>query len=88
MSLEEYFESLLKRLEESDIGNDGKDANGFFEPTRAMLFQRLNLLRDLHGKPQAKAMVRSAWQYVVEHAPADWLKMDADLKTQIKDMLA
>lgn len=88
MSLETYFESLLARLENSDIGNDGKDANGFFEPTRAMLYQRLSLLRDLHGKPAAKAMVRTAWQYVVEHGPAEWLKMDTSLKKQIEQMLA
>jgi hypothetical protein len=88
MTLETYFESLLERLESSDIGNDGKDANGFFEPTRAMLYQRLSLLRDLHGKPPAKAMVRTAWQYVVDHAPAEWLKMDDSVKKQIAQMLA
>ena len=88
MNLETYFETLLERLEKSDIGNDGKDANGFFEPTRAMLYQRLNLLRDLHGKPHAKVMVRTAWQYVVDHAPAEWLKMDASLKKEIQEMLS
>ena len=87
MNLEDYFNSLLKRLESSDIDNAGKDPNGFFEPTRAMLYQRLSLLRDLHGKPNAKPMVRTAWQYVVDHVPPEWLKMDKELKSEIQKML-
>lgn len=88
MDLKSYFESLLKRLEESDIQNNGKDASGFFEPTRAMLFQRLNLLRDLHGKPAAKPMVREAWKYVVDHAPPEWLIANDEQKAALKQMLA
>lgn len=87
MSLDSYFKKLLEKLENSEIGNDGKDANGFFEPTRAMLYQRLNLLKDLHGKPAARMMVKTAWDYVVEHVPPEWLKMSPAEKSEIRKML-
>ncbi len=87
MGLANYFDSLIKKLEESDIQNNGKDKDGFFEPTRAMLLQRLMLLRDLHEKPGAKAMVKTAWQYVVEHAPPEWLVMTDDQKKEMKKIL-
>ena len=87
MSLEKYFTTLIAKLEASDIQNNGKDKDGFFEPTRAMLLQRLNLLRDLHENPRAKAMVKTAWQYVVEHAPAEWLVATPEEKVEISKML-
>ena len=87
MSLESYFTDLIGRVESSDIHNNGKDKDGFFEPTRAMLLQRLHLLKDLHAKPSAKPMVKTAWQYVVEHAPAEWLVLNADQKQQLRKIL-
>jgi hypothetical protein len=87
MSLDTYFTSLIERLEASEIQNNGKDKGGFFEPTRAMLLQRLSLLRDLHGKPQAKPMLKTAWQYVVEHAPPEWLVLSEEDKKELKKIL-
>ena len=87
MSLESYFSSLIDRVESSEIQNNGKDKDGFFEPTRAMLLQRLHLLRDLHAKPSAKPMVTTAWQYVVEHAPPEWLVLTSDQKQELKKIL-
>lgn len=85
--MEAYFSSLIEQVEASDIQNNGKDKNGFFEPTRAMLLQRLNLLKDLHTKPGAKPMVRSAWQYVVEKLPAEWLILDEPSKIELRKIL-
>lgn len=87
MALEQYFKNLLQRVEDSDIQNNGKDDGGFFEPTRAMLIQRISLLRDLHNKPNAKGMVKSAWQYVVKKLPPDWLILSEDEKAELKKIL-
>jgi hypothetical protein len=87
MSLDQYFQSLIHKVEESEIQNNGKDRNGFFEPTRAMLLQKLNLLRDLHGKPRAQVMVKQAWEYVVEHLPPEWLVLDAKEKSELQKIL-
>jgi hypothetical protein len=74
MSLEHFFKSLLDKVESSeDITNAGKDAEGFYKPTRTILLRHLQLLKDLHGKPLAKNMVKSSWAYVVEHVPPEWL---------------
>ncbi|MBO9666187.1 MAG: hypothetical protein J7501_05185 [Bdellovibrio sp.] len=74
MSLEQFFTDLIKKAEESDIvTNAGKDAEGFYKPTRTILFRHLNLLKDLHQKPLAKPMLKSSWAYVVEHLPSEWL---------------
>jgi hypothetical protein len=88
MSLENYFSTLIQKVEASDIQNNGKDKNGFFEPTRAMLLQRLNLLKDLHGKPNAKAMVQAAWQYVTEHLPPEWLILKPDEKSELLNIIS
>lgn len=87
MSLDAYFNKLLQRIESSEIGNNGKDKDGFFEPTRAVLTQRLHLLRDLHSKPGARVMVKDAWDYVVEHAPPEWLVMTAAEKEEMRKIL-
>ena len=87
MDLKNYFQNLLNRLEHSEIQNNGKDRNGFFEPTRDMLFQRLSILRDLHGKENAKPMVKTAWDYVVAHVPPDWLVLTEDEKQALKKIL-
>jgi hypothetical protein len=87
MELKQYFESLLERLENSDIQNNGKDRNGFFEPTRDMLFQKLSMLRDLHTKPNAKPMLKSAWEYIVTHVPPEWLVLSPEQKRELKKML-
>lgn len=74
MSLDIYFKSLIKRVEESDeITNAGKDKDGFYKPTKTILLRHLNLLKDLHEKPLAKQMIKTSWAYVVENVPAEWL---------------
>jgi hypothetical protein len=89
MSLEPYFNSLIEKVEaSSEITNAGKDKEGFFLPTRSVLLQKLHMLKDLHAKKNAKPMVRDAWQFVVEHLPAEWLVLDKDQKAQVKAMLA
>ncbi len=88
MSLEKYFSNLIKKIEQSDeIQNDGKDRNGFFEPTRVVLLQRLHLLKDLHANKNAKGMVQTAWEYVVEHLPPEWLVLTNEEKAELKKIL-
>jgi len=88
MTLSAYFENLLARVEASEISNQGKDANGFFSPTRTLLLRHLQLLKDLHATPGARPMVKDAWKFVVEHLPPDWLVMPAELKSEMKKILA
>ncbi len=88
MSLEAYFKNLIQKVEASDIQNNGKDKNGFFEPTRAVLLQRLNMLKDLHRNPNAKAMVKMAWQYVTEHLPPEWLVLNPTEKSELQKILS
>ena len=87
-----YFSHLIERVESSDIQNNGKDDDGFFKPTRAVLLQRLHLLRDLHVNVQksahAKTMVRSAWKYIVENLPPEWLVLDQNQRQLLKKILA
>ena len=87
--LENYFQALIERVESSDLTNQGKDKDGFFEPTRAMVLQRLNLIKDLHCKPNshAKSMVKTSWQYLVEHLPPDWLVLGPEEKVELKKIL-
>ena len=90
MSLTDYFTRLINRVEESnEIHNGGKDKDGFYKPTKTVLLQKLNLLRDLHAKPLARPMVKDAWKQVVEELPAEWLILTdgekADLKKIISD---
>jgi hypothetical protein len=74
MSLDLFFSQLLKQAEASeDITNAGKDAEGFYKPTRTILLRHLQLLKDLHAKPLAKPMLKSSWAYVVENVPSEWL---------------
>ena len=88
MSLTDYFQNLIKRVEASDeIQNDGKDRNGFYKPTRTLVLRHLNLLRDLHAKPNAKEMVRGAWKQVVEILPPDWLILNDAEKADLRRML-
>jgi hypothetical protein len=88
MSLEKYFANLIQKVESSDqIQNNGKDRNGFFEPTRVVLLQRLNLLKDLHANRNAKGMVKTAWEYVVEHVPSEWLILTDVEKQEMKKIL-
>lgn len=87
MSLSAYFESLIERLEKSDIGNAGKDANGFFKPTRTLLLRQLHLLKDLHANPMARPMVRDAWKNVVKELPPEWLTLTHDQKAELKKIL-
>ena len=77
MSLTEYFQGLIDRVESSDqIGNNGKDKDGFFKPTRTILLRQLNLLKDLHAKPMARPMVLDAWTAVTKELPPEWLILD------------
>jgi len=85
--LKAYFQSLIKRVEESDIGNNGKDKNGFFKPTRALLLRKLHLLEDLHMKPMARAMVIDAWQSIAEELPPEWLILGPEEKMAMQKIL-
>ena len=87
MTLQAYFENLLAKVESSEITNQGKDKDGFFSPTRTLLVRHLNLLKDLHAKPGARAMVKDSWKFVVEHVPPDWLVLPPELKAELKNIL-
>ena len=70
MTLEQYFSELIAKVEASEaITNQGKDKDGFFQPTREVLLQKLNMLRDLHAKPLARPMLKTAWAFVAVSAP-------------------
>jgi hypothetical protein len=81
-----YFQKLIDRVEK-EISNQGKDENGFFKPTKAVLLRHLNVLKDLHGKPLAKDMVKGAWEYVSENLPPEWLVLTPDEKAALKKLL-
>ena len=86
--LKDYFTRLITRVESSsEIHNGGKDDNGFYKPTKTVLLQKLNLLRDLHGKPLAKPMVKDAWKEVVNQLPPDWLVLSDSEKAELKKVL-
>ena len=87
MSLKAYFESLIQKVESSEIQNNGKDDNGFFKPTRALLLRHLTLLKDLHGKPLAQPMVKDSWQFVVANLPPEWLVLAPDQKQELSLIL-
>lgn len=87
MSLDQYFQDLIRKVEESDIDNQGKDKGGFYKPTRTVLLRHLNLLKDLHAKPLAKPMLRTSWNSVVEDLPPEWLILTDEQKREIKKML-
>lgn len=88
MSLESYFANLIRRVEESEeISNAGKDAKGFYKPTRTILLGQLNLLKDLHAKPGARAMVKAAWDQVVAELPPEWLVMTPEQKEELRKIL-
>ncbi|MBX2993834.1 MAG: hypothetical protein KF681_03410 [Bdellovibrionaceae bacterium] len=88
MSLRAYFEGLIEKVESSEeIQNDGKDANGFYKPTRSIVLKHLNLLRDLHDKPRAREMVKSSWSLIVEHLPPEWLALSPTDKADLKKIL-
>jgi hypothetical protein len=87
MSLDVYFENLIRRVEESDIGNNGKDNEGFFKPTRTIILRNLKLLKDLHSKPLAKPMVKSAWIFVSENLPPEWLTLKGTDREELKKIL-
>lgn len=79
MGLDQYFSDLIRRVENSEeIHNQGKDKDGFFKPTRTILLRHLNLLRDLHGKPRAQAMVKTSWDFVAGELPPEWLEEMSD----------
>ncbi|MGE0762186.1 MAG: hypothetical protein AB7N80_02795 [Bdellovibrionales bacterium] len=88
MSLTAYFAHLIKQVEQSDqIDNAGKDKNGFYKPTRNILLKNLNLLKDLHANPRAKAMVKAAWTQVVADLPSEWLVLTETQKAELKKIL-
>ncbi len=89
MSLEAYFKSLIQKVEESDeITNAGKDSNGFYKPVRTIVLRHLNLLKDLHAKPNAKSMVKASWAAVVEELPPEWLVLGDAEKKELKKILS
>lgn len=87
-NLKEYFESLIKKVEASELSNQGKDKDGFFKPTRELVIRHLNLLRDLHPKPLAKPMVKDSWKFVVENVPPEMLVMNDEQKAELKKLLS
>jgi hypothetical protein len=88
MSLENYFKKLIDRVSASDeIHNGGKDKDGFYKPTKSILLKNLNLLKDLHAKPGAKAMVKAAWKVVVAEVPSEWLVLNKEEKEELKKIL-
>ncbi|MBC7465559.1 MAG: hypothetical protein H7256_06160 [Bdellovibrio sp.] len=88
MSLKDYFTGLISKVENSEtISNGGKDDNGFYKPTKNVLIQNLNLLKDLHNKPGAKAMVQASWKAVVKDLPPEWLILDDQQKSELKKIL-
>jgi len=88
MSLKNYFSELIKKVESSDqITNAGKDENGFYKPTRTLLLRNLQLLHDLHDKPKAKPMVKSAWDAVVKDLPPELLVLSKEDKLELKKIL-
>ena len=88
MSLKNYFTELISKVENSEkISNGGKDDNGFYKPTKTVLLQNLNLLKDLHNKPGAKQMVQAAWKTVVKDLPPEWLILGAEEKLELKKIL-
>ncbi len=86
--LEAYFAKLIEKVEASDISNAGKDQNGFYQPTRTLLLRHLQALKDLHGKPRARPMVVSAWSFVSENLPPEWLVLSPEEKAALKKVLA
>lgn len=79
---------LIKKVETSKvITNAGKDDNGFYKPTQTVVLRHLHLLRDLHDKPRAKPMVKSAWGAVVKEVPPDWLILNDADKEELKKIL-
>ncbi len=88
MTLKEYFESLIKKVEESEeISNAGKDAEGFYKPIRTILLRHLQLLKDLHEKPLAKPQLKASWREVVQHLPPEDLLPPVEVQDQLKRML-
>lgn len=88
MVLTDYFKKLLERVESTDdVSNAGKDKDGFYFPTRSALLQKLNMLKDLNANERARPMLRSAWEFVVETLPPEWLVMTTAEKTALKKML-
>lgn len=88
MALTEYFEKLIQKVEtSSEITNQGKDKDGFFQPTKQVVLKELNLLKDLHAKPLAKPMVKTAWKFVVENLPPEFLAMTPEQKAEMKKIL-
>ncbi len=89
MSLKNYFNSLIKQVEASDaVQNDGKDENGFYKPTKAILLRHLQLLHDLHDKPNAKEMVKASWNAVIEVLPPEWLVLKPEEKAELKKIIS
>lgn len=88
MSLDRYFESLIEKVEASEIHNQGKDEKGFFLPTRNVVLQNLRMLKDLHAKPMAKPMLKTAWKVVSENLPSEWLVLSENEKVELRKILS
>lgn len=82
-----YFDGLIKKVEASDLSNAGKDKDGFYKPTRELVLRNLHMLRDLHQKPLARAMVKDAWKFVAEHLPPEMLVLSDEEKVRLKEIL-
>ena len=86
--LQKYFTALIAKVEAAkEITNQGKDDAGFFKPTRTILLQQLNMLKDLHEKANAKPMLKTAWKFVVENVPPEMLVMTTEQKAALRKIL-
>lgn len=88
MSLTEFFNSLIAKVEASEeITNAGKDEGGFYRPTRTIILRNLTMMRDLHAKPLAKPMLKGAWASLSKDLPAEWLIPSASDAAELKKIL-
>jgi transcriptional regulator CtsR len=86
--LTDYFLLLIEKVERSEeITNAGKDDSGFYKPTKTILLQKLNLLKDLHENVNAKPLVQAAWNYIVEELPPEWLILEQEQRILLKAIL-
>ena len=86
--LRRFFSDLIKKVEDADeISNAGKDEGGFYRPTRTIVLRNLNLLRDLHDKPRAREMVKTAWESVANDLPPEWLAPPKEERDELRKIL-
>jgi hypothetical protein len=88
VGLEKYFQALIQKVEDVEFEYQNKDKDGFFEPTRVLVLQKLHMLKDLYVNQNAKPMLKPAWQYVVANLPPEWLILTEEEKLELKKILS